>query len=134
SRSPTRRSSELPHGGSVTAIDEHAEDLLHPNTAPRGPRSVTVELASDQAPGPSTQDTTTAEQPETSSGRMTLDTAEPAPEQAAEDTVVASESEEHTDEAAPSEVTASSPSTGKKNHPVVPAWEDVLLGVRSQRG
>ena len=23
---------------------------------------------------------------------------------------------------------------GKKNHPIVPSWEDVLLGVRSQRG
>jgi hypothetical protein len=22
----------------------------------------------------------------------------------------------------------------KKNHPIVPSWEDVLLGVRSQRG
>ena len=28
------------------------------------------------------------------------------------------------------------PSTkrGKKNHPIVPSWEDVLLGVRTQRG
>ncbi|MFD1048095.1 DUF3071 domain-containing protein, partial [Kibdelosporangium lantanae] len=23
---------------------------------------------------------------------------------------------------------------GKKNHPIVPSWEDVLLGVRSNRG
>jgi hypothetical protein len=26
------------------------------------------------------------------------------------------------------------PRRGKKNHPIVPSWEDVLLGVRSQRG
>ncbi|EWM14284.1 hypothetical protein [Kutzneria sp. 744] len=25
------------------------------------------------------------------------------------------------------------PRRGKKNHPIVPSWEDVLLGVRSQR-
>jgi hypothetical protein len=25
------------------------------------------------------------------------------------------------------------PKRGKKNHPIVPSWEDVLLGVRSNR-
>ncbi|MET1075770.1 MAG: DUF3071 domain-containing protein, partial [Umezawaea sp.] len=26
------------------------------------------------------------------------------------------------------------PKRGKKTHPIVPSWEDVLLGVRSHRG
>ena len=123
-----------PHGGSVTAIDEHAEDLLHPNTAPRGPRSVTVELASDQSQGSSVGDTTTVEERETSPGRMALDTTEPASEHATEDTAAAPDSQEHGEEPSRSETAASSSNAGKKNHPVVPAWEDVLLGVRSQRG
>jgi hypothetical protein len=38
---------------------------------------------------------------------------------------------------APEETTARKPEPpkrGKKNHPIVPSWEDVLLGVRGQRG
>lgn len=118
------------HGGTVTPIDEHAEGLLNPNAEPRGPRAVTVELDSAQRAGQDDQPTLDydlgedvpkardGESPE----RQDDDTTElprvPADDAAADD----------------ADRRPARPASGKKNHPVVPAWEDVLLGVRSQRG
>ncbi|GAA3830362.1 MULTISPECIES: septation protein SepH [Amycolatopsis] len=87
------------HGGTVTALDEHAEDLLDPHRTPRTLRAVGAEAEPLPEPEPEPAD----EQP-------TLDIdAHPDP-------------------------TAAKPKPKKKAHPAVPAWEDVLLGVRSQRG
>jgi hypothetical protein len=50
---------------------------------------------------------------------------EPAPEPAAKTTKTPP---------APQRKTEPNTKRGKKNHPIVPSWEDVLLGVRTQRG
>jgi hypothetical protein len=81
------------HGGTVTALDDHAEDLLDPHRVPRALRAVEPE-AIDQPSPPAPR-------------------SEPAEESASRDPVEPK---------------------AKKGHPVVPAWEDVLLGVRSHRG
>jgi hypothetical protein len=60
-----------------------------------------------------------AEEPELELEAPTAPEATPAPEQPAA--------------AAPGKP-ATPPKRGKKNHPIVPSWEDVLLGVRGQRG
>ncbi|GHF01869.1 hypothetical protein GCM10017786_38800 [Amycolatopsis deserti] len=84
------------HGGTVTALDEHAEDLLDPHRTPRTLRAVEAEVEPEPV----------AEEP----AQPTLDIdAQPDP-------------------------SAAKPKPKKKSHPAVPAWEDVLLGVRSQRG
>lgn len=88
------------HGGTVTALDDHAEDLLDPHRTPRTLRAVEPEILERPTP--------------------------PAPR---------SEPAEESTSPRPSTPTrnAEDPKP-KKGHPVVPAWEDVLLGVRSQRG
>lgn len=83
------------HGGTVTALDEHAEDLLDPHRAPRTLRAVEPEAIDQPRP--------------------------PAPRS------------EPPEECTSREPVGAKPKV-KKSHPVVPAWEDVLLGVRSQRG
>lgn len=125
-----------PQGGTVTAVDEHAEDLLHPNTAPRGPRAVTVELdtaARDGAPEHPTLDRSEHDTPREEEAD---DDSATAPPEHAVDGTTAQERipSEHTDPASIPEPQSPGTSNTKKNHPVVPAWEDVLLGVRSQRG
>ncbi|GLY69187.1 septation protein SepH [Amycolatopsis taiwanensis] len=82
------------HGGTVTALDEHAEDLLDPHRAPLTLRAVDAE--SPDQPGPPTPRSESA-----GSGSRGAKEAKPKV---------------------------------KNGHPVVPAWEDVLLGVRSRRG
>jgi len=86
------------HGGTVTALDEHAEDLLDPHRAPRTLRAVEPE----PLPVP--------DEPRADEEQPTLDL-----------------------DAKPDPNAKPKPKT-RKNHPAVPAWEDVLLGVRSQRG
>jgi hypothetical protein len=110
------------HGGTVTALDEHAEDLLDPNSyrAPRTLRAVEPEPLEDEQP--------------------TLDSVETLP--AASAPVVEPDEDDDTREIPripaeePEEAKQETPrpAKGKKNHPIVPSWEDVLLGVRSQRG
>ncbi|GAB3583274.1 septation protein SepH [Amycolatopsis endophytica] len=90
------------HGGTVTALDEHAEDLLDPHRTPRTLRAVEPE----PLPAP-----------------------EPEPEQPVDEAQPTLDIDAHPDPAA-----AKPKPKSKKNHPAVPAWEDVLLGVRSQRG
>ena len=111
------------HGGTVTALDEHAEDLLDPNSY-RPPRTV---RAVKHAPE--------VEQP-------TLDSVEELAEATVVETPVVEPNEDDTREIPriPAEEPEEAkqepprPAKGKKNHPIVPSWEDVLLGVRSQRG
>jgi hypothetical protein len=111
------------HGGTVTALDEHAEDLLDPNSY-RPPRTV---RAVKHAPE--------VEQP-------TLDSVEELAEATVVETPVVEPNDDDTREIPriPAEEPEEAkqepprPAKGKKNHPIVPSWEDVLLGVRSQRG
>jgi hypothetical protein len=160
------------HGGTVTALDEHAEDLLDPNSyrAPRTLRAVeAAELAPDEQPAAEAADRPTpahraelllpaphrADQllPPHRSDQLLpplkrdlvkkdlkkeaarTTSTDPAVEPDEDDTreiprIPAEESEEAKVKAKPKPP----PRKGKKNHPVVPSWEDVLLGVRSQRG
>jgi Protein of unknown function (DUF3071) len=99
------------HGGTVTALDEHAEELLDPNRAPRTLRAVAEREAAAAAAIP--------EQPQ-----LAPDQPEPAP----------APGEDPAHDVAPSPAAAAAKPKAKKTHPAVPAWEDVLLGVRSQRG
>ncbi|MEU6128346.1 septation protein SepH [Saccharopolyspora sp. NPDC047091] len=136
------------HGGTVAPLDDHAVDLLDPspNRPLRTVRPVTalareaLELdeseetpveaeAEDTAPPPAPPKPSTPAIP-----ALDLDTtpsapAEPEPsaplaEQAGEDDLEAVE-----DDAA----RKTEPARRRKNHPMVPSWEDVLLGVRSHR-
>ncbi|ASR39727.1 DNA-binding protein [Prauserella marina] len=123
------------HGGTVTAIDELAETLLDPNTH-RMPRAVehretTEEIEQPmlvgydgrdngsnviEAPIPEPNEDDTTEMP-----RIPADDPPPPGQQA---TLPGTQGD-----GAPAK-----PKPKRKNHPAVPAWEDVLLGVRSQRG
>jgi hypothetical protein len=109
------------HGGTVTALDENAEDLLDPTAyrAPRTLRAVEAEPVEDEQP--------------------TLDSVEQLPVASAP--VVEPDDDDDTREIPripaeePEEAKKQTPRPrGRKNHPIVPSWEDVLLGVRSQRG
>lgn len=139
------------HGGTVAAIDDHAQDLLDPspNRPLRTVRPVTalareaLEMDKDdsaeeepeevpEAPAPAPRGESSPAVPALeleaeSSAEDEPDEQPSAPlaEQAAEDDVEAIE-----DDAARK---AEPAGRRRKNHPIVPSWEDVLLGVRSHR-
>ncbi|RKT52341.1 septation protein SepH [Saccharothrix australiensis] len=134
------------HGGTVTALDDGAVELMdpNPNRTLRTVRPVTQlarqALALEKAaepeilareeptpppPPPVVQEPVPEPEPLPVTARAPLPTPTPAP-------LV---------EEPPAAPTPSSgqgkkepPKRGKKNHPIVPSWEDVLLGVRSNRG
>ena len=84
------------HGGTVTAFDDAAAQLIDPDfSRPLRPLAPVPQLALEEPEPPLSPP---AEEPE----------PEPAP--------------------------APKPSRSRKNRPAVPAWEDVLLGVRSSGG
>ncbi|HJQ46628.1 MAG TPA: septation protein SepH [Amycolatopsis sp.] len=109
------------HGGTVMALDEQAEDLLDPNRAPRTLRAVEAEAAAAAEPEQPAAPEPEVEEP-----------VEPAaePEQPAAST--GTDPGQQPLPGAPAPKPAKP--RAKKSHPAVPAWEDVLLGVRSQRG
>ncbi|MFI7117191.1 septation protein SepH [Amycolatopsis sp. NPDC049868] len=108
------------HGGTVQALDENAEVLLNPN-AYRAPRTVrALEPGKDAVVQPTLD--SISDEPVA----KVIDAPIAEPEEDAEPPLPADE---------PDEVAEPAPrAKGKKNHPIVPSWEDVLLGVRSQRG
>jgi hypothetical protein len=113
------------HGGTVTALDEHAEELLDPHSR-RAPRAVSH--------GDDFRD---AEQPTLDSLDATEDAGAtvieaPIPEPGQDGTTGVARVPGHDPEQPTPE--QSLQAKAKKNHPIVPSWEDVLLGVRSQRG
>lgn len=114
------------HGGTVTALDDNAADLHEPEIrrSPRTLRPVVEEQEQEQQEDPqATLDPTWEPEPEPDTGEATVIEAPlPAPDENAEP------------EAPAEEAPAAQRRTTKKTHPAVPAWEDVLLGVRSQRG
>ena len=143
------------HGGTVTPLDEHAADLIDPtpNRSLRTVRPVTQlarqALELDESHGPleqsllppaATAETEPVAQQEANAhGRY-----QPEPLPAELDPGPAAESGEpeaavtaETDEPQAEVDRRAEPAArkgGRKNHPIVPSWEDVLLGVRSQRG
>ncbi|MFB9932062.1 septation protein SepH [Amycolatopsis halotolerans] len=105
------------HGGTVHALDENAEVLLNPNSyvAPRTVRALAP--ARDSVVQPTLD---AVEEPRAIEG----------PEEGDDETreIPRVPGESDGDEAEQPRTKA------KKNHPIVPSWEDVLLGVRTQRG
>ncbi|MBP2474990.1 hypothetical protein JOF53_003862 [Crossiella equi] len=148
------------HGGTITPLDEHAADLIDPTPGRplRTVRAITplaqqaLELDGDTKILPAIEDEPLVAPPvpqQAVAGQRYQ--PEPLPEELAQ-TVdappveptepVQAESVEETASAEPDLGThaparRTEPAGGKrgrKNHPIVPSWEDVLLGVRSQRG
>jgi hypothetical protein len=115
------------HGGTVQALDENAEVLLNPN-AYRAPRTVRALAPAREAAVQPTLDAAdevrAIEAPAGPDEGEDDDTREiprvPPSDDDSGDAVVESDESQRT--------------KAKKNHPIVPSWEDVLLGVRSQRG
>ncbi|RZQ61840.1 septation protein SepH [Amycolatopsis suaedae] len=102
------------HGGTVTALDEDAEALLDPESY-RAPRPVSAE----------------AEQPTLDSvvgGAAVFEVPEPDESDTRELPRVPAEDPPPRQPAPPPRPKS------RRKHTAVPAWEDVLLGVRSQRG
>jgi hypothetical protein len=120
------------HGGTVTALDEAAVDLMDPNPN-RTLRTV---------------------RPVTQLARQALEASTPAPQLPLEETEILAKEEPAPPPVVPEQPSAPEPEPvpepaaaapepparkeppkrGKKTHPIVPSWEDVLLGVRSHRG
>ncbi|AUS78436.1 DUF3071 domain-containing protein [Actinoalloteichus sp. AHMU CJ021] len=128
------------HGGTVTALDEHAADLLDPSPSRqlRTVRPVT-RLARQALEAPDGVDTTLAEvnvEVRTPDQPVDAEAALPVVTEGVEAPELEDGTGHETDDSVPAEVGAARPGTRrvKKSHPIVPSWEDVLLGVRSQRG
>lgn len=126
------------HGGTVTALDEHAQELLDPDghRIPRSLRSVGEEEDAPRAEQPTLDAEGWLGEPEQASSESSVEEHQGAT--VIEAPIPAPNDDDTTEfpkvpaDRAPDAPTARA--KGKKNHPVVPAWEDVLLGVRSQRG
>lgn len=125
------------HGGTVIPLDEHAHDLLDPNAANRPLRTVrpVTELARQaldtQAPaGASTEPEPAADQPDTAAAEPAGSATGVASAPSAEPARTAERAAERAGETRKAEPAK----RGRKSHPIVPSWEDVLLGVRGQRG
>jgi hypothetical protein len=120
------------HGGTVTALDENAEVLLNPN-AYRAPRTV---RALDPARDAELQPTLDSV-PVPAEAAVELPAVEPDPDDDTRE-IPRVPAEDEEDAAAvpqqPDQPDHPVRPKSKKNHPIVPSWEDVLLGVRSQRG
>lgn len=151
-------------GGTVTALDDHAADLLDPSPARplRTVRPVTAlarealgldeqaepEKATADEPVP-VPEPAAPKPPKRKESAATIPALDLDPAQLARNTPAAErkpepESAEATETAAteragtetteePGEKAKEAPKRGRKNHPIVPSWEDVLLGVRSNR-
>jgi len=113
------------HGGTVTALDDHAVDLIDPESGK--PLRTVPPAVLDDPPAPAAEDL--IEEP-------VEERAEDERPLAVPDDQVAyrgprNRSSEPADVDPPVEQQASK--RGRKDRPIVPSWEDVLLGVRSPR-
>lgn len=152
------------HGGTVTALDDASLELLDPDynpglrtvagaLQPAPARKPEPEiLAQDEPEQPAEPEqpeldehvgqvieapiVDASAQPEAAEQDEEAEQAD-STEQAANGTVPDEETAEAatgSEQAKPAQPAARRGSKSKKNHPIVPSWEDVLLGVRSQRG
>ncbi|MEV6234825.1 septation protein SepH [Saccharopolyspora shandongensis] len=128
------------HGGTVAALDDHAADLLDPspNRPLRTVRPVTelareaLQLDQQAQPVPErVEEPVVAQRPEAPTLDLdaSLPPAEPVAEPTAEESAEGASAEAAEDDAQ----RKAEPRRGRKSHPIVPSWEDVLLGVRSHR-
>ncbi|MCV7430604.1 septation protein SepH [Mycolicibacterium bacteremicum] len=131
------------HGGTVVAFDDSASELIDPNFAPRPLRPVAAVAQLDfetpaaaPVPGPVTPPVPApaAAQPPVTQPPAAQQTVEPTPPPAAQPEPVVAQDEPaaaQSESAADAEPAAPKPRRARKAKPSVPAWEDVLLGVRS---
>ncbi|MEV0087780.1 septation protein SepH [Saccharopolyspora sp. NPDC050642] len=128
------------HGGTVAALDDHAADLLDPspNRPLRTVRPVTelareaLQLDQQAQPVPErVEEPVVAQRPEAPT--LDLDTGPPPAEPVAEPTAEESAEGASAEAAEDDAQRKAEPRRGRKSHPIVPSWEDVLLGVRSHR-
>ncbi|MGW5648730.1 septation protein SepH [Saccharopolyspora sp. NPDC003752] len=128
------------HGGTVAALDDHAADLLDPspNRPLRTVRPVTelareaLQLDQQAQPVPErVEEPVVAQRPEAPT--LELDTGPPLAEPVAEPTAEESAEGASAEAAEDDAQRKAEPRRGRKSHPIVPSWEDVLLGVRSHR-
>lgn len=151
------------HGGTVTAIDDHALDLIDPD-ADKPLRTVTpVSPLAEQSlaqPSPPKQAAPSAD-PEPAEAEAPAEAVQPpaalavpddgvayraprSPERPADPhgqpagqpdspAAQAPETQAPETQSPETERPADPPKRGRKNRPIVPSWEDVLLGVRSPR-
>lgn len=131
------------HGGTVVAFDDSASELIDPNFAPRPLRPVAAVAQLDfetpaaaPVPGPVTPPVPApaAAQPPVAQPPAAQQTVEPTPPPAAQPEPVVAQDEPaaaQSESAADAEPAAPKPRRARKAKPSVPAWEDVLLGVRS---
>ncbi|MFI9010431.1 septation protein SepH [Actinosynnema sp. NPDC053489] len=125
-------------GGTVTALDDGAMELMdpNPNRTLRTVRPVTqlarqaLELEKQPEPEILVREEP-APPPPPPAAPEPQPTPEPTPA-AAEEPVPQQPAATATKQQPPRKDPP--PKRGKKNHPIVPSWEDVLLGVRSTRG
>lgn len=112
------------HGGTVTPFDESAAALLDPDPS-RPLRTVNPEIRAEE------RFERRAQQHEPEILAQDEPDEPPAPEgTAAPEPAAPVEAAQ----AEPAETQEQPVKRGKKNHPIVPSWEDVLLGVKSTRG
>ena len=118
------------HGGTVTAIDEHATDLIDGQLS-RPPRRVgpVIDFSKPEAEAEvSEPDVHTAN--DDSPAPEAESVAEAKPEAESEAGAPAEEAAPQADNGTVGRAAARRPRKGK---PVMPSWEDVLLGVKTQR-
>jgi hypothetical protein len=127
------------HGGTVTALDEGAVDLMdpNPNRTLRTVRPVT-QLARQALEAQSRPQSPIDREPEPEIlAKEEPRQPEPVEVVAPEPVVPVEPGEQVPAQAVAADAATARkepPKRGKKNHPIVPSWEDVLLGVRSNRG
>ncbi|WP_116045381.1 septation protein SepH [Amycolatopsis palatopharyngis] len=118
------------HGGTVVALDEPAEALLDPHAhrTPRTLRSISPEDGeTPESDQPMLDYHGTGQQ-----GATVIEAPIPEPEEDDTTEFPRIPPEEQADGSSAHQ--GKQAVKGRKGHPTVPAWEDVLLGVRSQRG
>ncbi|QQQ76933.1 DUF3071 domain-containing protein [Saccharothrix sp. 6-C] len=129
-------------GGTVTALDDGAMELMdpNPNRTLRTVRPVTQlarqalelekqqepEILAREDPAPPPPPPPVQEPQPTPDPAPTAEEPTPAPAPAPQQPAAGSKQQPPRKDPPPKR--------GKKNHPIVPSWEDVLLGVRSTRG
>ena len=139
------------HGGTVTVLDDHAAGLIDPESG-QSLRTVPVVAALGGQPASASppipahtaptvpddlidNDPTDPDDPmdEEPAAQETLEQERPLA--VPDDAMTYPASREGPAEPAPEDGPAerAAPKRGRKNHPIVPSWEDVLLGVRSPR-
>ena len=139
------------HGGTVTVLDDHAAGLIDPESG-KPLRTVPVVAALGGQPASASPPMPAHTAPTVPDDLIDNDPTdpddpmdeEPAAEETLEqerplavpdDAMTYPASREGPAEPAPEDGPAErpAPKRGRKNHPIVPSWEDVLLGVRSPR-